>query len=117
MAGRRDEGGAAGLDLRPSLGCFSTAVGSGSSVDRDRGRVTAAEIAELLRFERRLRHRGEDATCAEWVAFFEAKANMLDRIASDPNTLADRTESRRAAGEARDEADRLRAEAADWSWC
>jgi hypothetical protein len=103
--------------LRAPLGCFSTAVGSGFSVDRDRGRVTAAEIAELLRFERRLRHRGEDATCADWVAFFEAKADLMDRIASDPNSLADRTEARRAAGEARDEADRLRAEAADWSWC
>jgi hypothetical protein len=103
--------------LRAPLGCFSTAVGSSSSVDRDRGPVTAAEIAELLRFERRLRHRGEDATCAEWVAFFEAKADVLDRIAADRDTLADRGEARRVAWAARDEADRLRAEAADWSWC
>jgi len=68
-------------------------------------------------FERRLRHRGPDATCAEWVAYFEAKADLLDRIADDPDTLADRTEARRSAWSARGEAERLRAEAADWSWC
>jgi hypothetical protein len=67
-------------------------------------------------FERRLRHRGQDATCAEWVAYFEAKADLLDRIAEDPETLADRVDARRSAWTARDEADRMRAEAADWRW-
>jgi hypothetical protein len=68
-------------------------------------------------FERRLRHRGQDATCVEWVAFFEAKADLLDRIADDPASVADRGVACRAAWAARNEADRLRAEAADWSWC
>jgi hypothetical protein len=103
--------------LRTPLGCFSTAVGSLTSVDRDRGRVTAAEIAELLRFERRLRHRGQDATCAEWVAFFEAKADLADRIAGNPGFPVDRGAARRIAWAARDAAERLRVEAADWSWC
>jgi hypothetical protein len=79
-------------------------------------RVSAREIAELLRFELRLRRRGEDATCAEWIACYEAKAELCDRIADDPTTLADRAEARRAAREARDAADRLRVEAADWRW-
>jgi len=79
-------------------------------------RVTASEIAELLRFELRLRERGEDATCAEWIAYYEAKADLFDRIADDPATFADRAEARRAACEARDAADRLRVEAADWRW-
>jgi hypothetical protein len=79
-------------------------------------RVQAAEIGELLAFERRLRHRGPDATCAEWVAFFEAKADLLDRIADDPETHADRVDARRCAITARDAAERLRAEAADWRW-
>jgi hypothetical protein len=79
-------------------------------------RVTAREIAELLTFEHRLRQRGEDTTCAEWVAYFEAKAELFDRIVDDPGTLADRIASRQAARDARDEADRLRAEAADWRW-
>jgi hypothetical protein len=103
--------------LRAPLGCFSTAVGSTPSVDPNRSRVTAAEIRELLAFERRLRHRGQDATCAEWVAYFEAKADLFDRIADDPMTFADRGEARRSAWRARDEADRLRGETADWSWC
>jgi hypothetical protein len=116
MARRPERGGAAGLDLRPNLGCSPTAVGSEGSVMPPRRRVTAAEIAELLRFELRLRRRGEDATCAEWIALYEAKADLFARIADDPITLADRDEARRAAHEARDAADRLRAEAADWRW-
>jgi hypothetical protein len=116
MARRRERGGTAGLDLRPPLGCFPTAVGSQGSVTSSERRVTAREIAELLRFELRLRERGEDATCAEWIACFEAKADLFDRIADDPTTLADRAAARRAAFEARDSADRLRAEAADWRW-
>ncbi len=103
--------------LRAALGCFSTAAGSNASVTPSRRRVTAAEIRELVACERRLRHRGPDATCAEWVAFLESKADVLDRIADDPETLADRADARRSAWAARDEADRLRAEAADWSWC
>jgi hypothetical protein len=116
MARRPKRGGTAGLDLRPPLGCFPTAVGSEGSLMRPARRVTAAEIAELLRFELRLRQRGEDATCAEWIALYEAKAEFFDRIADDPATLADRTEARRAAHEARDAAERLRGEAADWRW-
>jgi hypothetical protein len=103
--------------LRAPLGCFSTAVGSNSSVDPKHRRVTAAEIRELLAFERRLRHRGQGATCAEWVAYFEAKADLFDRIADDPTTFADRGDARRCAWAARDEADRLRGETAVWSWC
>jgi hypothetical protein len=79
-------------------------------------RVTSAEIVELLRFARWLRERRADATCAEWIAYYEAKADVFDRIADDPTTLADRGEARRAAHTARDEADRLRVEAADWRW-
>jgi hypothetical protein len=102
--------------LQAPLGCFSTAVGSRPSVDLEHARVTAAEVTELLRFERRLRHRGQDATCAEWVAYFEAKADLLDRVAYDPETFADPAEARRSACIARDEAERLRVEAADWRW-
>jgi hypothetical protein len=79
-------------------------------------RVTGREIRELLAFGRRLRQRREDATCAELIAYYEAKADLFDRIADDPATLADRAEARRAASEAWDEADRLRVEAADWRW-
>jgi hypothetical protein len=78
--------------------------------------VTAGEISELLTFEHRLRQRGEAATCAEWVSYFEATADLFQRIADDAATLADRAEARQAACKARDEADRLRAEAADWRW-
>ncbi len=78
--------------------------------------VAAAEIAQLLAFGERLRQRGEDATCAEWIAYYEAKADVFDRIADDPTTLADRDTARQAARRARDKADRLRAEAADWRW-
>jgi hypothetical protein len=51
------------------------------------------------------------------VAFFEAKADLFDRLADDPATFANRTEARRCAWAARDKADRLRGETADWSWC
>jgi hypothetical protein len=116
MARPPKRGGAAGLDLPPPLGCFSTAVGSEASVMRVSRPVTAGEIAELLTFERRLRQRGEEATCAEWVAYLEAKADLFDRIVSDTATLAERRAARRAAEEARDQAERLRDEAADWRW-
>jgi hypothetical protein len=79
-------------------------------------RVTAAEINELLAFERRLRHRGENATCAEWVAYFEAKADLFDRIATDPLSLADAAAAREVAATARAQAELVRAEAADWRW-
>ena len=113
MRQRRD----ARTGLRTPLGCFSTAVGSTPSLERANGRVTAAEMRELLAFERRLRHRGEDVTCAEWVAFFEAKADVFDRLAADPTSILGPTVARRVSWAARDEADRLRAEAAEWSWC
>jgi hypothetical protein len=83
---------------------------------RGRRAVTTAEIAQLLAFGERLRRRGEDATCAEWIAYLEAKADVFDRIADDPATLSDRDTARQGAHKARDEAERLRAEAADWRW-
>jgi hypothetical protein len=51
------------------------------------------------------------------VAFFEAKADLADRIAGNPGFPVDRGEARRIAWAARDAAERLRVEAADWSWC
>lgn len=78
-------------------------------------RVASAEIRELLEFERRLRHRGENATCAEWVAYFEAKADLLYRIADDPSAN-NREEARERAAMARAQAELVRAEAADWRW-
>lgn len=80
------------------------------------GRVSAAEISELLAFQRRLRHRGGEATCAEWVAYFEAKADIFARLADDPWMQDSRAASLAASAKARGEADRLRAEAADWRW-
>jgi hypothetical protein len=49
------------------------------------------------------------------VAFFEAKADLFDRIADDPRTLH-HEDARRSAWAARDEADRLRVVAAGWGW-
>jgi hypothetical protein len=79
-------------------------------------RVSVWELVELAKFGRRLEARGPDATCCEWVAFLEAKADLLDRIAADPRPLMPPDRARRDAEAARDQAEWLRREAADWWW-
>ena len=79
-------------------------------------RYTAEELKAIVAAGRALEARGQRATCGEWIAHLEAKAELFDRIADDPATLFDPGEARRCARVARAQAKALRVEAGEWRW-
>jgi hypothetical protein len=67
---------------------------------KEQMKVLPQEIAELLLERRRLAMLGKTITPVERLAYYERKANLLQRIADHPNSSVDPAKARKVAEKA-----------------